>query len=142
MVCLLFVQFSLFPHLWLTLTPKSRYAVHVPPATSPQNTSPTSPFLSSDFKTQNYLFSLVSLAVLNVTLLPSKMYEEPTKPETPDYYFDLGVAQDATKAEIKRAFHNLALLHHPDKKAPGESIDAAEFRQVRIAKMRRASGKS
>ncbi|KAF1844154.1 DnaJ-domain-containing protein [Cucurbitaria berberidis CBS 394.84] len=65
--------------------------------------------------------------------IAAHMCEEPTKPEMPDYYFDLGLTQDATRSEIKKAFHNLALLHHPDKKAPGESVDAVEFRQAREA---------
>ena len=58
------------------------------------------------------------------------MYDEPVKPETPDHYFDLGVSQEARRAEIKKVFHSLALLHHPDKKAPGKIIDAVEFRKV------------
>ena len=51
----------------------------------------------------------------------------------PDYYQVLGIAQTATPAEIKKAYHQQALLHHPDKKAPGQKIDAAEFREVHEA---------
>ncbi|KAI4686768.1 hypothetical protein J4E81_008429 [Alternaria sp. BMP 2799] len=58
---------------------------------------------------------------------------KPVPPQTPDHYFDLGLPQSATGADIKKAFRKLALLHHPDKKAPGESEDAAEFRQAREA---------
>ncbi|KAI4647630.1 uncharacterized protein J4E78_008946 [Alternaria triticimaculans] len=58
---------------------------------------------------------------------------KPIPPQTPDHYFNLGLPQSATAAEIKKAFRKLALLHHPDKKAPCESEDAAEFRQAREA---------
>ncbi|KAH6644822.1 hypothetical protein C7974DRAFT_420251 [Boeremia exigua] len=57
----------------------------------------------------------------------------PDRPQIPDYYFDLGIDQYATASEIKRAFRKLALEHHPDKKAPGHTIDAQEFRQARQA---------
>ena len=57
---------------------------------------------------------------------------EPIEPEIPDHYFDLGVNRRATAADVKQAFHMLALRHHPDKKAPGKTIDAVEFRQVRV----------
>jgi DnaJ-class molecular chaperone len=60
-------------------------------------------------------------------------YDKPTEPDTPDYYSTLGVWQFATAANIKQAFHKLALLHHPDKKAPGETIDAIEFRRVSVS---------
>jgi DnaJ-class molecular chaperone len=48
----------------------------------------------------------------------------------PDYYVDLGISPSASQIEIKRAYHRLAIIHHPDKKAPGQAIDAAKFRQV------------
>jgi DnaJ-class molecular chaperone len=51
----------------------------------------------------------------------------------PDYYKVLGVAQAATAAEIRKAYRQLALVHHPDKKATGDNIDADEFRQVHEA---------
>ncbi|KAI1396125.1 DnaJ-domain-containing protein [Hypoxylon fuscum] len=55
------------------------------------------------------------------------------EPKTPDYYADLGLQQWATARDIKLAFFKLARLHHPDKKAPGKSIDAQDFRKVREA---------
>lgn len=58
------------------------------------------------------------------------MYDEPKQPEVPDYYATLGVSPDATSAMIKKSFRLLALKHHPDKKVPGEAIDAVEFREV------------
>jgi len=56
---------------------------------------------------------------------------KPVEPETADCYFDLGVTQYATATDIKAAYRILALQHHPDKKAPGRTIDAVEFRRVR-----------
>ena len=52
-------------------------------------------------------------------------------PETPDYYADLGLQQNATLQEIKRAHHSLARKYHPDKQGlGGVSVDAHEFRKV------------
>jgi curved DNA-binding protein CbpA len=53
------------------------------------------------------------------------------EPSTPDHYFHLGVAVNATATDIKTAFRKLALLYHPDKNAPG--ADATKFRQIREA---------
>lgn len=52
------------------------------------------------------------------------------RPTVPDYYGDLGVSQQASPRDIRLAFHKLAKQHHPDKKAPGQTIDAHEFRKV------------
>jgi len=41
------------------------------------------------------------------------------------YYDILGVPYGATKDEIKRAFHKLAHIHHPDKGGDGE-----KFKQI------------
>jgi DnaJ-class molecular chaperone len=57
---------------------------------------------------------------------------EPVEPETRDHYFELGVYRYATVTQIKKAFHKLALLFRPDKMAPGETIDAIEFRTIGI----------
>lgn len=46
-------------------------------------------------------------------------------PQTPDYYADLGVGQNAMDPEIKKAHRALVLQHHPDKNAPG--ADAHDF---------------
>jgi DnaJ-class molecular chaperone len=58
---------------------------------------------------------------------------EPIQPQQQDHYFSLGVASTASAVEIKSAYKRLALIHHPDKKAPGANIDAAEFLQVSLA---------
>jgi curved DNA-binding protein CbpA len=60
-------------------------------------------------------------------------HHEPVKPSIPDHYFDLGLATSATALDIRTAFRRLALLHHPDKKAPGDIVDAAEFRRIHDA---------
>lgn len=48
----------------------------------------------------------------------------------PDYYSILGLSQAATPAQIRKAYYRLAKIHHPDKKAPGQHIDAVDFRKV------------
>ena len=40
---------------------------------------------------------------------------------TRDLYEVLGVARDATDSQIKRAYHKLAMVHHPDKRAQNPS---------------------
>jgi hypothetical protein len=52
------------------------------------------------------------------------------KPATPDYYADLGVPQHASSWDIKTAWFRLAKRFHPDKIAPGQAVDAEEFRRV------------
>jgi curved DNA-binding protein CbpA len=59
--------------------------------------------------------------------------EAPAQPKLPDAYADLEVSPAASSAEIKAAFHRLALLHHPDKKARGEVVDAVDFRRIQEA---------
>ena len=47
---------------------------------------------------------------------------------TKDLYEVLGVERDASDSQIKRAYHKLAMVHHPDKRAanPEGSDDAGQ----------------
>ena len=49
-----------------------------------------------------------------------------------DYYKDLGVARDASPAEIKRAFRKLARQNHPDLK-PGDAAAERRFKEINEA---------
>lgn len=60
------------------------------------------------------------------------MYKEPVEPTPRDSYTDLGVSEFADAIDIKKAYHRLALRHHPDKKAPGECGDDTKFKQVAL----------
>jgi DnaJ family protein C protein 9 len=47
------------------------------------------------------------------------------------YCFVLGVSSDATQAQLKKAYHKLALAHHPDKVSPkssAEDVSAAKLK--------------
>jgi hypothetical protein len=52
--------------------------------------------------------------------------------ETSNFYELLNVAADAQASDIRRAFHKLALEHHPDRN-PGDDSAAARFRKVHEA---------
>ncbi|KAJ0124831.1 DnaJ-domain-containing protein [Diaporthe amygdali] len=56
-----------------------------------------------------------------------------SKPQTCDYYADLGLSQAATQREIKVAYKKLALLHHPDKKFGAAAADTDEFLKIQAA---------
>jgi len=47
----------------------------------------------------------------------------------PNYYEILGVSPDASQAEIKKSFRNLALQHHPDK---NKNSDESKQKFMRI----------
>jgi molecular chaperone DnaJ len=49
-----------------------------------------------------------------------------------DYYSLLGVARNATDAEIKAAYRKLAMKHHPDRN-PGDKASEAKFRTINDA---------
>lgn len=46
-----------------------------------------------------------------------------------NHYEVLGVSSTANSAEIRKAYHRLALLHHPDTN-PGDSLAAERFRRI------------
>lgn len=48
------------------------------------------------------------------------------------HYLTLGVACDATTAEVKKAYRKLALLHHPDKNQ-GDEVSAERFKEITAA---------
>ena len=47
-----------------------------------------------------------------------------------DYYTLLGVAQDASSEEIKRAYRKQALLHHPDRNPERREEAEARFKEL------------
>lgn len=49
-----------------------------------------------------------------------------------DYYETLGVSRDADEAEIKKAYRQLALRHHPDRN-PGDKESEERFKEVNEA---------
>ncbi len=50
----------------------------------------------------------------------------------PDYYVILGVAEDATAAEVRRAYRHAARAHHPDLN-PGDDGATARFKAIQRA---------
>ena len=49
-----------------------------------------------------------------------------------DHYSTLGVAKNASEAEIKKAYHNLAKKHHPDRNQ-GDKTSEAKFKEIQNA---------
>ena len=49
-----------------------------------------------------------------------------------DYYEIVGVPRDASDADIKKAFRQLALKHHPDRN-PGDAHAEARFKVINEA---------
>jgi len=52
--------------------------------------------------------------------------------EFKDYYQTLGIARDATQADVKKAFRKLARVHHPDV-AKDKSTAEAKFKEINEA---------
>ncbi len=74
--------------------------------------------LTTGMATAQSVFTLaVSILLITEFILAEK-----------DYYEILGVPKDASDRQIKKAFHKLAMTHHPDK---NKSPDAeAMFREI------------
>lgn len=53
-------------------------------------------------------------------------------PAPTGHYLTLGVACNATTAEVKKAYRKLALLHHPDKNQ-GDEVSAEKFKEITAA---------
>ena len=51
-----------------------------------------------------------------------------------NYYQILGVAENASQDDIKKAYKREALKHHPDKRSPDER-DQAEFHFKRVSEV-------
>ena len=49
-----------------------------------------------------------------------------------DYYEALGVARNASEADIKKAYRRLAMKHHPDRN-PGDKAAEAKFKEIQQA---------
>src|SRR5690606_32881973 len=49
-----------------------------------------------------------------------------------DYYEVLGLARNATEAELKQAYRRLAMKHHPDRN-PGDPEAEAAFKEIKEA---------
>lgn len=48
----------------------------------------------------------------------------------PDYYKVLGVARDATDAQLKKAYRKLALKWHPDKNTDNREVASEKFKEI------------
>lgn len=46
-----------------------------------------------------------------------------------DFYLMLGISRAATAVEIKKAYHRLAIIHHPDKNEGSQEAEH-KFKQV------------
>ena len=56
--------------------------------------------------------------------------QAPKEPNLGDHYATLSIPQYAPLAQIKTAYRKMVLTYHPDKTAPGQTVDASDFRRV------------
>ncbi|KAJ1479889.1 DnaJ domain-containing protein [Baffinella frigidus] len=50
-----------------------------------------------------------------------------------DLYEVLGVERDSTESQIKRAYHKLAIIHHPDKRSQNPMGSDEAFKEIGFA---------
>lgn len=97
----------------------------------------TEKFLSSQTSSLSYLVQNSSgpertiINSIHYTIEYTMTMSETGWSEETDLYGDLSLGQYATETEIRKAYRQLILIHHPDKQQPGqEHADAAPFRKV------------
>ena len=66
----------------------------------------------------------------------------PQKKASADYYKMLGVPRSATDKQIKKAYHKLSMIHHPDKVSGEAEKEAATKRFTEIGEAYGTSARS
>lgn len=80
---------------------------------------------------------LLVLASVLVLLVAAGNPDEDTSPAAPkgqgekrDYYDVLGLDRSATTADVKKAYHKLAMKWHPDKNPKQKELATAKFEEL------------
>jgi hypothetical protein len=72
-------------------------------------------------------------ARLKVYGTPLRAASKASTAADPKHFSVLGLTPAATGGEVKKAYYRLAKVHHPDKCAPGQVVDAVKFREINDA---------